>query len=205
MDFKLAPLPFAENALEPYISQRTVGIHYHKHHQGYMDKLDKALANDKRRALTLEEIVRGSDGDVFNNAAQVWNHDFYWRSIEPGSNAAPTAGPLLRQIEADFGSMDALQEQLRTVAAGQFGTGWGWLIFDNDASSLCVTSTGDADNPLTAAQVPLLTIDVWEHAYYLDYQNEREKHLEAVIAHLLNWEFAAENFENRAVKRRATA
>jgi superoxide dismutase len=111
----------------PHISQRTVGIHYHKHHQGYMDKLDKALANDKRRALTLEEIVRGSDGEVFNNAAQVWNHDFYWRSIEPGSNTAPAAGPLLRQIEADFGSMDTLQEQLRTVAAGpvRYGAGGG--------------------------------------------------------------------------------
>lgn len=195
MNFKLEPLPFAEDALEPHISQRTVSLHYHKHHQGYMDKLDKALAKDKRRKLPLEEIVRSSEGDVFNNAAQVWNHSFYWKSIEPGSKAKPAAGPLLTQINADFGSVAALKKELQTVSAGQFGTGWGWLLFDNQTETLQVTSTDDADNPLTEQRVPLLTLDVWEHAYYLDYQNERGKYLEAVIANLINWDFAAANFE----------
>jgi Fe-Mn family superoxide dismutase len=199
MEFKLKPLPFAEDALEPYISQRTVSIHYHKHHRGYMDKLDKALAKDKRRSSTLEEIVCSSDADVFNNAAQVWNHSFYWQSIAPGGKRKPATGPLLKQIKADFGSFDALTEQLGAAASGQFGTGWGWLIFDHETASLQVMSTGDAENPLTDGLVPLLTIDVWEHAYYLDYQNERDKYLDAVIAHLINWDFASENFVNRAV------
>ena len=194
MNFTLKPLPFAEDALEPYISRRTVSIHYRKHHKGYMTKLDKALAKDKRRSMTLEEIIRSSEGDIFNFAAQVWNHNFYWQSIAPGSSGKPGPGPFLTQIRSDFGSLDTLQRQLRAVAAGEFGSGWGWLVFDTKAAALQVISTTDAVNPLSTDYVPLLTIDVWEHAYYLDYQSEREKYLDAVIAHLINWDFAAQNF-----------
>jgi Fe-Mn family superoxide dismutase len=194
MNFTLEPLPFAEDALEPHISKRTVGLHYHKHHQGYMNKLEKALANDSRREMALEDIVRSSDGDVFNNAAQVWNHNFYWKSIAPGSSKYSGDGPLLKQVNADFGSLDGLRKELRGVAAGEFGSGWAWLVLEGDKSSLRVISTTDAENPLPAERIPLLTIDVWEHAYYLDYQNEREKYLDAVIDHLLNWEFAERNY-----------
>jgi Fe-Mn family superoxide dismutase len=200
MNFELNPLPFAEDALEPYISQRTVGIHYHKHHQGYLDKLDTLLASDNRRTLTLEAIVRSSEGEVYNNAAQVWNHSFYWKSIEPRGKSKPARGPLLEQIKANFGSLGALNTQLKAVAASQFGTGWAWLVFDNVTSSLQVTNTGDAENPLTGNCVPLLTIDVWEHAYYLDYQSERGRYLDAFISHLINWEFANDNFVSRPVQ-----
>ncbi|HEY6131454.1 MAG TPA: superoxide dismutase [Halioglobus sp.] len=197
MDFTLKPLPFAEDALEPHISRRTVDFHYNKHHKGYMAKLDKALVNDKRRSWTLEEIIQSSEGNeqnIFNNAAQVWNHNFYWKSIEPGGNKRPVAGTFFTQIKADFGSLEELEKKLCAVSAGEFGSGWGWLVFNNDATALQVISTTDAENPLPGEHVPLLTIDVWEHAYYLDYQNEREKYLNAVISHLINWDFAAANF-----------
>jgi Fe-Mn family superoxide dismutase len=195
MKFTLAPLPFAEDALEPHISQRTVNIHYHKHHKGYLSKLDKALVNDHRRTMTLEGIIRSADGPVFNSAAQVWNHSFYWQSIKPGGNKKPGTGPFFEQVIADFGSFDALQKQLGAVAAGEFGSGWGWLVYDDVTTSLQVISTTDAENPLLSACTPLLTVDVWEHAYYLDYQNEREKYLDAAIKHLINWDFAAQNFQ----------
>jgi superoxide dismutase, Fe-Mn family len=194
MKFTLEPLPFAEDALEPYISQRTVNVHYNKHHKGYLAKLDRELANDKRRTMTLEGIIRTSDGSVFNNAAQVWNHNFYWQSIKPGGSRKPAAGPFFKQIKADFTSVDALGKKLCAAAAGEFGSGWGWLVFDEKTAALRVISTDDAENPLRSACIPLLTVDVWEHAYYLDYQNEREDYLNAVIAHLLNWDFAAGNF-----------
>jgi superoxide dismutase, Fe-Mn family len=194
MKFTLEPLPFAENALEPHISQRTVNIHYNKHHKGYLAKLDKELANDKRRSMTLEGIIRASEGSVFNNAAQVWNHSFYWQSINPGGSEKPASGLLSKQIEADFGSVNALAKELCAVAAGEFGSGWGWLVFDESSASLRVISTDDADNPLQSSCIPMLAVDVWEHAYYLDYQNERKTYLNAVIANLLNWDFAAANF-----------
>lgn len=193
MDFTLEPLPFAEDALEPHIGSRTVNIHYHKHHKGYLDKLDKALENDERRAMTLEQIIRTSQGHIFNCAAQVWNHSFYWKSIAPGSSTEP-GGSLRDQIERDFGSVAALKKELHAVAAGAFGSGWGWLVFDRDKNNLQVMSTSDAGNPLSDSCIPLLTIDVWEHAYYLDYQNDRGKYLQAVLDHLINWEFAEDNF-----------
>jgi Fe-Mn family superoxide dismutase len=194
MKFTLEPLPFEEDALEPHIGRRTVNIHYNKHHKGYLTKLDKALQDDKRRDMSLEQIVRNSEGHVFNCAAQVWNHSFYWQSIAPGGNSEPEDGPLRQQIDADFGSLANLQDELKTVAAGEFGSGWGWLVFDADKKKLRVVSTTDAENPLPDKRVPLLTVDVWEHAYYLDYQNERERYLDAVIKHLVNWEFVAGNF-----------
>ncbi|MEZ5572533.1 MAG: superoxide dismutase [Halioglobus sp.] len=195
MNFTLQPLPFAEDALEPYISKRTVHIHYNKHHQGYMSKLDKALEKDERRERTLEEIMQSSDGHVFNCAAQVWNHSFYWSSIAPGDGTALRSGPLQQQIETDFGSLQSLKDKLRSAAAGQFGSGWAWLVWDKKSKLLSVTSTSDAENPLSSGHLPLLTIDVWEHAYYLDYQNERDKYLDAVIDKLINWNFASRNFD----------
>ena len=194
MDFTLEPLPFAEDALEPHISQRTVEFHYHKHHKGYMTKLDKALENDERRAMSLEQIMRTSQGGIFNNAAQVWNHSFYWQSIAPSSSTEPSAGALRDQIERDFGSVAALKKELHTVAAGAFGSGWAWLVFDRDKKCLQVISISGAENPLSDTCLPLLTIDVWEHAYYLDYQNDRGAYLDAVLDKLINWEFAEANF-----------
>jgi len=192
MEFEVPKLPYAKDALAPHISQRTVEIHYEKHHKGYMKKLDAALdAGDKRRDATLEDIVRSSDGKVFNCAAQVWNHSFYWNSLSPKATAP--GKDLMTAIDKSFGSFDALKKELKSVAAGEFGSGWGWLIRRNSTGELAVTSTTDAENPLPSDITPLLTIDVWEHAYYLDYQNERGRYLDALIEHLLNWDFASSN------------
>jgi len=193
MKFEVPSLPYAKDALAPHISERTVEIHYEKHHKGYMKKLDAALdATDAQRNATLEEIVKNSSGKVFNCAAQVWNHSFYWNSLSP--KATQPSNELMAAIEASFDSFDALKTELKSVAAGEFGSGWGWLIRQNSTGKLAVTSTTDAENPLPDDITPLLTIDVWEHAYYLDYQNERGRYLDALIEHLLNWDFASQNF-----------
>ena len=193
MKFEVPSLPYAKDALAPHISERTVEIHYEKHHKGYMKKLDAALdATDAQRNATLEEIVKNSSGKVFNCAAQVWNHSFYWNSLSP--KATQPSNELMAAIEASFDSFDALKTELKSVAAGEFGSGWGWLIRHNSTGKLAVTSTTDAENPLPDDITPLLTIDVWEHAYYLDYQNERGRYLDALIEHLLNWDFASQNF-----------
>lgn len=193
MKFEVPSLPYAKDALAPHISERTVEIHYEKHHKGYMKKLDAALdATDAQRNATLEEIVKNSSGKVFNCAAQVWNHSFYWNSLSP--KTTQPSNELMAAIEASFDSFDALKTELKSVAAGEFGSGWGWLIRQNSTGKLAVTSTTDAENPLPDDITPLLTIDVWEHAYYLDYQNERGRYLDALIEHLLNWDFASQNF-----------
>ncbi len=194
MKFDMTPLPYAANALEPHISERTVLIHYEKHHQGYLKKLDAALpAGDARREWSLERIIAESEGKVFNCAAQVWNHDFYWRSLDPSGQTKPSDA-LRAQINSDFDSQLLLQKQLKSAAAGEFGSGWAWLAWDPAESKLKVNSTTDAENPLLEKLTPLLTIDVWEHAYYLDYQNLRGSYLEAVVDNALNWNFASENF-----------
>jgi len=195
MNFEVPKLPYAKDALAPHISERTVEIHYEKHHKGYMKKLDAALdAGDKRREDSLEDLVKNSTGKVFNCAAQVWNHSFYWNSLNP----APTqpSEQLMAAIEQSFDSFDALKAELKSVAAGEFGSGWGWLIHRNATGKLAVTSTTDAENPLPGDITPLLTLDVWEHAYYLDYQNERGRYLDALIENLLNWNFASSNLAN---------
>ena len=193
MKFEVPSLPYAKDALAPHISERTVEIHYEKHHKGYMKKLDAALdATDAQRNATLEEIVKNSSGKVFNCAAQVWNHSFYWNSLSP--KTTQPSNELMAAIEASFDSFDALKTELKSVAAGEFGSGWGWLIRQNSTGKLAVTSTTDAENPLPDDITPLLTIDVWEHAYYLDYQNERGRYLDALIEHLINWDFASQNF-----------
>ena len=193
--FTLPTLPYAENALDPVISANTLGFHYGKHHRGYVDNLNKAVAGTPFADMPLEKIVAATVGvadktAVYNNASQHWNHSFYWRSLRPSGGGEPPAA-LRQKIESSFGSIDGCRKELQTAATTQFGSGWAWLVQDGDR--LAVVKTGNADSPLAKGQRPLLTIDVWEHAYYLDYQNKRADHVAAVIGKLLNWGFAAEN------------
>lgn len=194
--FTLPPLPYADNALSPVISSNTIGFHYGKHHKGYVDKLNEITKGKSYENMSLEQVVLKSaktkaDTAIFNNAAQIWNHNFYWNSMKPGGGGKP-GGTLAQKIEAAFGSYDNFKKQFADTTIAQFGTGWGWLVADK-AGKLSIVKTGDADNPLTKNLKPLLTIDVWEHAYYLDYQNKRADYVNAVIDKLLNWEFAAKN------------
>jgi len=193
--FTLPALPWADNALDPVISTTTLGFHYGKHHKAYVDNLNKAVAGSSLADQSLEQLITGSYGvvdrtAVYNNAAQHWNHSFYWRSLRPAGGGEPPAA-LRQRIEGSFGSMDALHKELLAAATGQFGSGWAWLVLDG--SKLAVTHTSNADTPLTRGQKPLLAIDVWEHAYYLDYQNRRADHVNAVLDKLVNWGFAADN------------
>lgn len=191
----LPALPYAENALNPVITANTIGFHYGKHHKAYVDNLNKLIAGSDLADLPLEKIIAAVAGKadktaIFNNAAQTWNHTFYWHSLRPNGGGEPPAA-LKQRIEASFGSVDALKKELATAATGQFGSGWAWLVADGD--KLKVVKTGNADVPLTAGLKPLLTIDVWEHAYYLDYQNRRADYVNALLDKLINWEFALKN------------
>jgi Fe-Mn family superoxide dismutase len=191
----LPPLPFADNALDPVISANTLGFHYGKHHKAYVDNLNKMIAGTPLEGLELEKIIlevagKADKAGVFNNAAQIWNHTFYWNSLKPNGGGAPPAA-LAKLIERDFGSLDALKKELATAATTQFGSGWAWLASDN--GKLIVSKTSNAELPMTKGVKALLTIDVWEHAYYLDYQNRRPDYANAVIEKLLNWQFAADN------------
>jgi len=191
----LPTLPYANNALGPVISANTIDFHYGKHHKGYVDSLNKLVAGTEFAGLNLEKIITETTGKVdktaiFNNAAQTWNHTFYWSSLKPnGGGELPAA--LKQKIEASFGTLDACKKELATAATTQFGSGWAWLVLDGD--KLKVVKTGNADSPLTKGMKPLLTIDVWEHAYYLDYQNRRADYVNAVLDKLINWDFAAKN------------
>jgi Fe-Mn family superoxide dismutase len=193
--FELAALPWKADALEPVISANTLSFHHGKHHKAYVDNLNKLVVEKTRYAgITLEQVVVASakesaDVAVFNNAAQDWNHAFFWKSLRPG--AAAPSGRLAERIAADFGSVDACKTALADAAKGQFGSGWAWLI--EDAGKLAVVKTSNADTPLTQGKKPLLVIDVWEHAYYLDHQNRRADYVAGVIDKLLDWEFAARN------------
>jgi Fe-Mn family superoxide dismutase len=191
MKFEVPDLPFAKDALEPHIGAETVELHYEKHHKGYMKKLEKAIAGKPEAERSLEELIRNASGDVFDNAAQVWNHTFYWQSLSPDGGGDP-AGELANAIEAAFGSLDAFRDEFTDAATGEFGSGWAWLVLDG-SGRLCVRSSSDAENPIQHGHRPLLTLDVWEHAYYLDYKNERARYVEAFLEYLVNWEFAAEN------------
>ena len=191
----LLRLPYPEDALAPVISTRTVGFHHGKHHKGYVDKVNELVSGTEFEGQALERIVIATSGkpervELFNNAAQAWNHAFYWRSLKPKSGGTPT-GALAGKIDAAFGGLDALKKKLATAAVKQFGSGWAWLVTDGQA--LMVVTTSNADVPFIRGMTPLLTLDVWEHAYYLDYQNRRADYAQAVIDRLLNWEFAAEN------------
>jgi Fe-Mn family superoxide dismutase len=192
---ELPPLPYADDALDPVISSRTLGFHYGKHHKAYVDNLNKLIAGSELEGRTLEDIIKASAGQadkagIFNNAAQVWNHTFYWQSLRPKGGGEPPAA-LKAKIEAAFGGVEQLKQELLTAATTQFGSGWAWLVKEGDA--LKVVKTPNAELPMTKGQTALLTIDVWEHAYYLDYQNLRADYVNAVLAKLINWEFAAAN------------
>ena len=190
MPFELPKLPYALDALAPTLSKETLEHHYGKHHNAYVTNLNKLLEGKPEANKPLEEIIRSSEGGVFNNAAQVWNHTFYWHCLKPGGGGNPT-GDLAQAIARDFGSLDKFKEEFTNAAVTQFGSGWAWLVLD--AGIMKVTRTSNADLPLKHGQVALLTIDVWEHAYYIDYRNLRAKYVEEVLRNLTNWEFVAEN------------
>ncbi len=193
--FELEPLPYADDALAPCISSNTLSFHYGKHHQTYVNNLNKLVEGSDMADMSLEEIIRSTAGDadkaaVLNNAAQVWNHSFYWKSMKPGGGGEPE-GDLKVRIEQDLGGADEVRKALATAGATQFGSGWAWLALDGD--KLVVTKTTNADTPIAHGVHPLITVDVWEHAYYLDYQNRRPDYLADFIGKLINWDFAAEN------------
>jgi Fe-Mn family superoxide dismutase len=199
----LPPLPYAQNSLEPVISANTVGLHYGKHNKGYVDTLNTLIVDTEFADMPLEKIVRAVSGQsehaaIFNNAAQAWNHTFYWRSMKPKGGGEPPAA-LKRLIESSFGSVEGCKKELATAAVGEFGSGWAWLV--KDGAQLKIVKTGNANTPLTWGIAPLLAIDVWEHAYYLDYQNRRADYVHALIEKLVNWEFAAENLSRAASAR----
>lgn len=186
--FSLPPLPYAEDALEPVISAETLRLHHDKHHKKYVDTANELLAKDPIQAASLEEVVRASRGKLFNNAAQAWNHDFYWQSLSPKRQRP--SGALRARLEKDFGNYDRFAEAFAAAALGQFGSGWAWLV-DKDGR-LQVMATSNAETPMAQGIKCLLTVDVWEHAYYVDYRNERERYVSAVMDRL-NWEFAQSN------------
>jgi Fe-Mn family superoxide dismutase len=191
----LPPLPYAGNALDPVISTNTIGFHYGKHHKGYVDTLNKLIAGTELSNHSLEKLIAETAGKadkvaIFDNAAQTWNHTFYWRSLRPKGGGEPPAA-LKQRIEASFGNLDACKKELATAATTEFGSGWAWLVLEAD--KLKVVKTANAETPLTKGVKPLLTIDVWEHTYYLDYQNRRPDYVNAVLDKLINWGFAADN------------
>jgi len=190
MDFIVPELPYKKDALAPVMSAETLEFHYEKHHKGYMGKLKAALEGKPEAEKSLEDIVKSSTGGVFNNAAQIWNHTFWWNSLTPNGGGAPAAGPLA-DLVAKYGGWDKLRADLVAKGGAQFGSGWVWLVLSG--SELKVVTTANAETPLTGTDKALLTIDVWEHAYYIDHRNARPAFLEAVCDKLLNWEFAAKN------------
>lgn len=190
MSFELPPLPYEKNALEPHISAETIEYHYGKHHNAYVVNLNNLIKDTEFSNKSLEEIIKTSSGGVFNNAAQVWNHTFYWHCLAPNAGGEPT-GPVAAAINRDFGSFAAFKEQFTDAAIKNFGAGWTWLVKKTDGK-LAIINTSNAATPLTTADKPLLTVDVWEHAYYVDYRNMRPKYLEHFWA-LVNWQFVAQN------------
>ncbi|MFO1397908.1 MAG: superoxide dismutase [Burkholderiales bacterium] len=193
--FTLPPLPYADNALEPVISANTLSFHHGKHHKTYIDNLNNLIKGTPYEGASLESIVTDTAGKadkvaIFNNAAQTWNHTFYWNSLKGNGGGQPT-GRIAQMIESSFGGFDNFRKEFSATTVSQFGSGWGWLVLDG--SALKVVKTGNAEVPFTKGQKPLLTIDVWEHAYYLDHQNKRAAYVDAVIDKLLNWDFAAQN------------
>jgi Fe-Mn family superoxide dismutase len=195
MPFELPALPYAENALEPYYSAKTISFHHGKHHKAYVDNLNKLVPGTDLEGKSLEEVVLASAGNpqkagIFNNAAQIWNHTFFWHSLKPGGDGKPT-GALAAKMDQAFGSYQKFVEQFKAAAVGRFGSGWAWLVVEGGA--LKIVATPNAETPITAKQTPLFTVDVWEHAYYLDYQNRRPDFVQAFLDHLVNWDFANAN------------
>lgn len=196
MAFSLPELPYAQDALAPHISAETLGVHHGKHHNAYVVNLNKLIEGTGDADKSLEEIIKESAGNtakagVFNNAAQIWNHTFYWHSMKSGGGGAPQ-GKLAEKINSDLGGYDAFVDAFKAAGATQFGSGWAWLVLGSDGK-LKVTKTANAETPLTAGDTPLITMDVWEHAYYIDFQNRRPDYIATFIEQLVNWDFAAEN------------
>lgn len=196
MSYVLPALPYAYTALEPYISKSTLEFHHDKHHAAYVKNFNDLVAGTDLADKSIEEVIKAVAGDatkagIFNNAAQAWNHTFYWNSIKPHGGGQPT-GALADKIKADFGSFENFVEEFKKAGATQFGSGWAWLVLDK--GTLKITKTSNAENPITAGQVPLLTMDVWEHAYYLDYQNRRPDYIGDFISKLVNWDFVESNY-----------
>lgn len=197
MTFQLPELPYAKTALEPHMSSKTFDFHHEKHHAAYVNNLNNLIKDTDLQDKSLVELIHLSANDnskagIFNNAAQVWNHTFFWNSMKPNGGGEPT-GALADQINADFGSYQAFADAFKTAAATQFGSGWAWLVADKN-KKLSIVKTANAETPLTQGLTPLITLDVWEHAYYLDYQNRRPDFIATYLASLVNWDFAAENF-----------
>lgn len=191
MAFTLMPLPYAKDALAPHLSAETFDYHHGKHHNAYVTNLNKFADEGKVDGKkSLEDIITSSDGAVFNNAAQVYNHDFFWKSMKPKGGGAPS-GKIADAITKDFGSFDKFKEEFTAAATTQFGSGWAWLV--SEGGTLKVVKTANAECPLTKGQKPILTLDVWEHAYYIDYRNARPKWIETYLTHLVNWDFANAN------------
>jgi len=203
--FELPALPFDESALAPVISARTIGLHYGKHHRTYVEKLNELVAGTRFADLPLEHVIAATVGNeetqkIFNNAAQAWNHTFFWNCLQPRAGGEPPRS-MAKRIEAAFGGYDAFREQFSKAAVECFGSGWAWLVARGD--KLEILATSNAATPITMGATPLLTIDVWEHAYYLDYENRRPEFVEAVIDQLLNWKFAEEQLEKASSYRKA--
>ncbi len=191
MSFELPPLPYSQSALEPHISANTFSFHYDRHHAGYVTNLNRLAEGTEWETAELEQVVTGASGPIFNNAAQIWNHTFYWNSLSPDGGGAPV-GDIATAIDSAFGSYDDFRSKFATAATTLFGSGWAWLAI-NENNQLEITQTSNADLPLLHNQKPLLVVDVWEHAYYLDYKNARPSYVEAFLDHLINWEFANQN------------
>jgi len=190
MPFTLPPLPYAKDALVPHMSAETFDYHYGKHHQAYLNKLNELVAGKPEESKTLEELVRTTEGVLFNQAAQVWNHTFFWNSMKPSGGGQPT-GAVAAAITRDFGGFDKFRADFTAAALGRFGSGWAWLV--NDGGKLAIATTANADTPLREGKRCILTLDVWEHAYYIDYRNARPNFINAFFDHLINWDFANEN------------
>jgi Fe-Mn family superoxide dismutase len=195
MAFELPPLPYDKSALEPHISAKTLEFHHGKHHQAYVTNLNNLVKDTPMASQSLEEIIKATAKDeskagIFNNAAQVWNHTFFWNCMKPNGGGKPS-GNIAAKIDQAFGGYDKFAEQFKTAAVGQFGSGWAWLV--SDGGTLKVTKTANAVNPMAQGQKALLTVDVWEHAYYLDYQNRRPDFVQTFIDKLINWDFVAKN------------
>ena len=194
--FTLKSLPFAKNSLEPHMSEKTLDFHYGKHHQAYIDNLNKLLESSEMNTWSLEEIIlktanKSEQSAIFNNAAQVYNHEFFWNCLSPKSEDRIISDELLSMINSAFGSLDDFYEQFKAAALGQFGSGWAWLVKGDNGLEILKTANGD--NPLTHNLKPILALDIWEHSYYLDYQNRRGDFIDAVMKNLFNWNFAAKN------------
>jgi Fe-Mn family superoxide dismutase len=195
MAFELPPLPYAKNALDPHMSANTLDFHHGKHHQAYVTNLNNLVKGSPFENQSLEEIIKATYKDssktgMFNNAAQVWNHTFFWNSMKPGGGGAPS-GSVAQALNGAFGGLDKFKEQFKAAAVGQFGSGWAWLV--GGGGQLKIMATPNAVNPLAEGQTALLTCDVWEHAYYLDYQNRRPDFVQTFLDHLVNWDFVGQN------------